>query len=505
MCTASHAVDIVPLRAERVALFKNGYSQVSLKGELPAGKQFELKGLPVPVEGTLWWEAPEGVKVLQVEGSIRERDVPTIEYTPVELLSANIGKQVRLTMSGGQTYEGVLVRSQLPPSMELTYTNHRGSVQQQQLSQQAPVFLKTAADEYLNIDLTAALSIDFSEQPNTPTRKELQPLMTMELGQPSPGSVLQVECLADGLSWTPTYRIDLGEKYKAHLECKAVIVNDMVDLDGVYLELITGHPDLGSDGLPHSTLTRLSSMANSMDNHRLSRRMMAPAPYVDSDDDDSDMASEPAPSRTRTEELYHYAIPDFSAKKNSTVAREIFSQSIDCRHVYTCHVRSSSNNGEDLPVWHCLRLKNESSWPWSPGTVVCYAGGRLLARGALKATGTGQETLLRLATTLDVKATQREILISRKPFAEQGDDETPKHGERSDKGKNLISVYQGEISLHNSADHEIDLELTKYVRGRITQAVEGGQISASPHESRILWILHLAPGESKVCTYTYED
>ena len=56
----------VQLKAEHVALFKNGYSQVSLVGELPASRHVELRGLPVPVEGSLWWQLPPVAKLVQV-------------------------------------------------------------------------------------------------------------------------------------------------------------------------------------------------------------------------------------------------------------------------------------------------------------------------------------------------------------------------------------------------------------------------------------------------------
>lgn len=513
----------VQLRAEHVALFKNGYSQVSLVGELPAAKELELRGLPVPVEGSLWWQLPQGARAVQVAGSIRERELPAVRYSTAELLAANVGKKVRLVMHGGQVYEGELTRQPLPTPAALTYPNHGGSAQQQQLSQQAPVFLKNGQGELQEVAMDSVLSVSFAEPPAVPTRMEFQPLLTMELSEPAAGGALRVECLAGGLSWQPTYRLDISDK--AELSCMAIITNDMVDLEGVQLELVTGNPELGSDGLPISSLTRLHSMANRGDVYR-SRSMTTgavpswKAKDVDEDDESDDEGN--FSEVTRTQELYHYAIPNFSARKDSTVAREIFLQKPLCRHIYTCNIDSHQDIDNEIVVWHCLNIKNEAVWPWSPGTLVCYSGGKLLARTVLPRTAPGQESRLRLATTLEVKASQSEKLVGSKPLvaspttqvddSDDSDDDVfaskpAKHGKPIGK---IASVYQGEIALQNNAEHPVEVELSKNVIGRVTVALDAERVKDSPGGnaenpySRILWRIQLAPGESKTCSYCYE-
>ena len=497
------AADEVQMKAERVALFSNGYSQVSLSGELPKGKLLEIKGMPTPVEGTLWWSLPQGVKVVQMEGSIREREIPDSKYEPLELLAANIGKNVRLRMEDGRVYEGVPVRQELPPKGELTYTNHSGSFQQQQLSQQAPIFLKTHDGEYVDINTKALRSIEFAEPPATPSRMELQPLLTMELQQAAPGGSFQLDCLAQGLSWRPTYRIDLRGEDKASITCKAIIINDMVDLQHTRLELIAGQPQLGADGLPLSPLSRLQRMESDVYRAK-SRAQMAPTPVVMAEPEADDDADDE--SITRTEELYRYSIPDFSAKKNSAVAREIFSQDVECHHVYTCRLSPRTDEGE---VLNCLRLKNESSWLWSPGTVVCFADGRLLARTELKSTAAGQHVLLPLAVTQDITVRQSQKKLKTEPLATSSKEEDDEDDAFASKKATRISTFEGKITLKNHADHAVDMELNNRVTGTVTAASHDGDINVSPtysenNSSRILWKCRLEPGEERTLTYTYE-
>lgn len=515
------AAESVQMQAEHVALFKNGYSQVSLTGELPNDKELELRGIPVPVEGSLWWQLPQGVRAVQVEGSIREREVPAERYSTAELLAANVGKQVRLVLEDGVTYEGELTRRPLPKPAALTYPNHGGSVEQQQLSQQAPVFLKNAKGELLEIKLSSVLSVAFAESPAVPMGKEMQPLLTMQLREPAAGGKLRVECLAGGLSWHPTYHLDLSDETKPELTCMAIITNDMVDLNRVQLELVTGNPELGSDGMPISPLTRLNHMARK-GTESTATPCGAPAWMAESEDDDEDDESAAFMSVARTQELYHYAIPDFSARKNSTVAREIFVQAPGCSHLYTCEIGPRHDSDDEIDVWHCVCLTNKAAWPWSSGTLVCYSGGKLLARTELKDTAPGQKTRLRLATTQEVKATVNETQVSCRPLAlaslaaAQKEVENLNAAEAADEddipadADKTITTYRGEITLKNAADHPVDIELKKTLIA-YTTAVESPEMahisnvgtSGDNHRTRIKWRLTLAPGESKVIRYSY--
>ena len=489
----TYVAEPVQLHAERVALFKNGYSQVSLVGELPAADKIELKGLPVPLEGSLWWELPQGVKLIQVEGSVQERDVPSAEYTLPELLAANIGKHVRIEtgseFSSHTYYFGEITSQPLPAAEAHTYTNRDES------KLQAPIFLKSADGKLWEINLRNVLSISFDEPPSTPAAKELRPLLTMQLSAPAAGK-LHLECLAQGLSWNPSYHLNLTEEGQATLSCMAIITNDMVDLEHTHLELNTGNPLLGYENLTISPLTRLDSLDSAPLRRKASSRsnaMVTPAPCVMEVSEDID--AEAVPAVTRTLELYQHSIPDFSARKNSTVARELFSQTPACTHIYSCTISSISRRGEPAEVWHDIRLKNEAEWPWGCGTIVCYSGGKLLARTTLQTTAPGDETRLRMSTTHEVKATASEELISN--VLHPGDDSHTR-----------LYTYQGVINLQNNAKHPIELELTRTLRGEVSKASDNAELhstpisNASPH-STITWRLTLAPGETKNCTYTY--
>lgn len=52
------AEEAVQMRVTKAAVFKNGYSQVSLCGDINTDDtQLEVSGMPVPILGSFWWKA----------------------------------------------------------------------------------------------------------------------------------------------------------------------------------------------------------------------------------------------------------------------------------------------------------------------------------------------------------------------------------------------------------------------------------------------------------------
>lgn len=508
--------DEVQLKAEHVALFKNGYSQVSLSGKLPDGASLELRGMPVPVEGSVWWQLPQGIRVVQVDGFVSERSVPSPMATVDKLLSANVGKEVVLGMKDGSSFEGVLVQKVSSAPLKFTYTNR-----DQVFEYQSPIFLRVG-DRHISIHLAELVSVQFKGEPNVPTSMEQHYELAMLLSKPAPGAELKLECLAGGLSWSPSYRIDLRDDGKADLQCKATIINDMVDLENVQLELVTGQPNMGDSSLPVSPLLRFDldkpglGTGISLSGRGLGAglgaggRAPTATPSVCADDDEDDDAFAEAPTwlcdteMSRAEDLFYFSIPDFSAKKNSTAVREILFQTPEYKHVYKCEIGSYSRSS--FSVWHGIVLKNESSSPWSPGSVVCYSGDRLLTRAEVEFTAAGQELFIRLAESSDVKVEAKEKIVSKQSSAEEADeDDSDAFRKKSEK----TVTFAGSISLTNNTDHEVNFDLSKSIQGIVSAASDDAVISASPGyrsknpDSDIRWKLLLKPKETKTCTYTY--
>lgn len=488
------------MKAERVALFKNGYAAVQMVGKMEDGRAQQIKGMPTPVLGTLWWQAPVGITRVDAEDAPVQKPLTT--YGNAHLLQANAGKCVEMELHDGRKLSG---RISLP---EIATENAAGAFVSSLMRRDGdktdfqPRFfhIQTQDGQLCTVaaDSIRYLSFPAAEEPALPTGQQTARELRVWLEKEAPGEQLSMGCLSYGLSWLPVYSIHLGEDGQATLSCKAEIMNDLMDLAGVQLELVTGFPALGEALVP-SPLHHAESLKDFIASlgERLRDDSALMSNYAGAD---FERASKSKSGKLeRTEELFFYNIPGFNCKRGETKLLPMFDMTAPYKHVYTCIVmdqstlHSLSQSGMPIAeVWHAVRLKNVGEAPWSTGTASCYAAGRFVARSTLLTTLAGHERLLPLSRT-----TEASVLNCREeplPDAPRKSSDT--------------NVYCGSLEFKNESDHEMEVELTKCIIGTPTQASGGGVINVSPNynsnpTSTIEWKFSLPPGETQTVTYTY--
>lgn len=95
----------------------------------------------------------------------------------------------------------------------------------------------------------AVQQVEFLEKEiSFPTWTTDRTRLVMNLEKPAPGKTVTVNSLSSGISWLPTYRVELGAEGHAQLQCKATIMNELMDLEKVDMELISGFPRLAMPG-----------------------------------------------------------------------------------------------------------------------------------------------------------------------------------------------------------------------------------------------------------------
>lgn len=548
LACATTAAEEMQLRVQRAALFKNGYSRMELAGVLPEGTTVSVQNMPVPVFGTQDWHAPQGVRLLSLTGYAEEISRAENCHDWYALARANAGRKACITTQKGETRSGVIISPAMPDAPP------EGAFLQQPERSLCweicdAIVLRLADGGVASISTKDVAHIALEDgPPNMPPSRELVPRINLELAQPAPGQTLNMSCLAWGLSWLPEYRIELGDNGQAHIEGRIVVLNELIDMDDVELELVTGLPSFGG-ALISSPLVRLAgvneylhALNTERDWLRQTKRVYHPQ-EVAADGDfafsttglgsgmgSGGMARRQMNSRSsfhaaalavqeesgeKTEDLYYYNIPHFSCKRGEVAERTLFSASIPYKRVYTCEVPAlpkgrHMNDGDQSPsgadVWRCLELHNTGEMPWSTGIVTCYAGGRLISRGTMGFLPAGRKGLLPINKTLEAHVSGSESLASSgsrsriRAFA---------HTSKISSDDPQPDVYKGIIEVKNNSDHEMELELTKKIIGTPTEATNKGSFSifpvyeGNPH-SYIKWKLTLSPGEVKTLAYTYE-
>ncbi|MBT9449213.1 DUF4139 domain-containing protein [Akkermansia glycaniphila] len=532
----------VEMTPSKVALFKNGYGYLTLEGKTGADASMNLVNLPVPSFGTFWLDVEAPAQLKRLVSRKATRKVPIEQYTMEELVRANTGAAVWVVWAGGSE-DGVIVASApkqgkenprlignvndapVPGMMNegmLVYPPGRpGS------SASNVILLKTQDGRTVSVPLEKVQQIEFLSPPTLPTRDEDVPTVSLELAAPQSGRTIRANCIAGGVSWVPEYRVDLGDAGKAVLTARATVMNELMDFNGVDLDLITGFPNLKYAGVPSPIAMRqnlnafFQSLYNVENGYMGDRVPMAAMQLgnglmtgglrsgtgaTSSDSIDRLLASGTPASVTQAEDLFFYPVKNFTCKYNETVTTTLFSGEASYSHVYTWDIpdqniarpynRSNAGDGGEQDVWHCIRLKNGFKLPLTTGIVEFTSNGYISGQGMIQFTAPGQDATVKINKSLEMLVKQSENVLETTPLPKSND-------------KKLL--VEGTLQMKNLSDKPMEMEITKQIIGEPKEASDGGEFRQRPDRflggqntaGTFVWKIQVPPGKTKSVTYRY--
>jgi hypothetical protein len=533
---AAPATDVnAVLKIERVALFKNGLGYATATTTLPGQTRvFRLGQLPVPAYGTFWVNYGKDVKLRSLITEMETVD----ELVPVsgldELLRLNPGHRVVLHLTGTATGEQAVVsgvvqplpatRPDLEPAspyfMDFRRPIDRPTYYGYPALPLPPSFVLVKADQgMVALSPGAIQRATFVDDPIcVTTNREKRPSIRMELEQPAGGEKISVSYLARGITWVPSYRIDLSDEKMARFSAQAQIINEMADLDEVQVELVTGFPNIQFPELPNpvamsQTLAEFlralaagraegAERGNMMQQQAL---MLNSAAY--------NTAPLPAYSTAANvqaaEDLFLYPLPKVSLKRGETATIPLFTAEMPYRHLYTWKIGDQLDGDRTHPlgegrsaeeVWHVCRLVNAAKMPLTTAAAEFVKDGQFVGQDTCFYTVAGAEASIRINRAMNVQAEQAEVEVGRTRNAENF------YGLSYD----LVNLT-GELKIRNRLDKGIDLEITKELSGEVleksgnptdVQTARGLKQVNPKHQ--LTWTLNLAAGEEAKITYGYQ-
>ena len=247
---AEDANDEIPVisRVESVALFKNGL--VAVKETIPiAGEgRYLLERVPQAVLGTLFLESD-----FPVETTVTTR---TVESSPAETIGAEywkqlLGKDVTIHTQDDTKYEGQLVYLgfDLPksdgvnsllanPADALPRNYYPSPIIAASMPRQFLILRNNPEARYTNpppnmegtvfIDLSLVASIE-AKRDNSVKPVKTVPVMIFDVGTNdavTSGGSISLFYLTKGMTWSPSYRIDITDPKTLTIEQNAVIANE---------------------------------------------------------------------------------------------------------------------------------------------------------------------------------------------------------------------------------------------------------------------------------------
>ncbi len=519
---------------QQVALFKNGLGFFVSEVTCPAGKKsFSFVPAVAASHGTFWVAYSHNVKLETLIAKEVESKKSMEAISIEELLRANVGKRVRLSFDdkGDSTLEG-LIRffaenrpNPLPdpysPGQEESGNEYRYT---RPPSRATLIIVQTEAGE-VAVDSQKIRRMEFPDgKPETSfTSKSKSVQLDVELEAPAGGEKLTISFLAKGITWAPSYIVDITNDDKADISAKAVVINEACNLDDVTVQLVTGFPHLQFSNIV-SPLARKENLAKFLQSLTrgasergrvdvTSNVMMQSVEYFRGKAGPGGgimPAYAAAEQGKATEDLFFYPLEDVKLGKNQVAYFPLFTQSVPYKHIFQWQIPdyvdeeySRQRNQQEKPeevVWHCLRLQNTTKVPWTTAPAQTVKEQLILGQDTLSYTPVDAKTTLRITRAVGVKAEQIELEIERERDAAQ------LYGYHYD----LLTI-EGNLSVTSFQEKPISLEITKTLSGEVKSSQPVAEIEKLARGLRrmngvkeLTWTIELAPGQTKPLSYVYK-
>ncbi len=527
---AEPAGPLQTLEIRQLSLFKNGLGFFVGQVTCPETETSLQIALPVaPSHGTLWISYPSdlplaGIVAGQVD-SVESVEAITIE----EMLRANVGRKVRLMVqdkeiTGRITHiardRGPLAPNPYGPGRDPAEYAHGRPWQLPGL-----ITLETDAGELsLNPATVTQMTVLDGPANRRLAGQGKSAILRVRLKSPASGQKLTVSYLAKGVTWAPSYMVDISDEQNVLLSAKALIVNDACEIRNVDAHLVTGFPHLqfadvvSPIALKQNLAQFLQALSRGASERGradvLSNVMTQRVAYPGMADQAAMPAYGAAEAGIVAEDLFLYPAGRLDLDRNEVAYVPLFTETVPCKHIYQWDIPDTAGKEGDYPplsrpggpvggeeeVWHSLRLTNTTRVPWTTAPGETVKDGAILGQDTLPFTPGGSAATLRITRAVGVRAEQRELEIDRKREAVQ------MYGYRYE----LITV-RGELSISNSQSKRIDMEITKTLSGEVKSSDPQARIdklAAGLQRMnglvKLTWNLQLNPKEKKDLSYTYD-
>lgn len=528
---ASQTSPAEPLGIRQVALFKNGLGFFMGEVACPEGQTSFQVALPVaPSHGTFWLSYPADLGLASAIAKQIESEESVDAISIPELLQANPGRRVRLTV-GDKEISGIIryvARNRDAPRPD-PYTPGRvfesTAYRPWEQPQSGNLLVVETDTGELSLNpavVTQAAFLDGKAERRV-MRQGKRTVLQVQLREPAPGRKLTISLLAKGVTWAPSYMVDITETGKARLSAKSLVLNDACEIEGADIQLVTGFPHLQfADTLSPLALKQslaqflqaLSTGQSERGRPMITTNVVAQSVmYRRSDRDSLDMPAYGAAEVGQVaEDLFLYPAGPIHLGKDEVAYIPLFTETVPCTHIYQWDIPdyvSEENQYQsqreqvaaaEEEVWHSLRLTNTTKVPWTTAPGETVKNGVILGQDTLRYTPPQAESTLRITRAVGVKAEQREFETDRKREAAR------MYGYSYD----LITV-RGDLSILNLQDKAIDLEITKSLSGEVKSSDPTARIEKLAAGLRrmnglrkLTWSLQLNPGEKKDVSYVYE-
>ena len=513
---------ILNTKPKTIAVFKNGLGFFIREGEVELQDKWGVtESVPQAALGSLWiGSLDEDTQIEEVIGFFEDVKSDTEAITLQELLKANIGKKAVVT-ANNQVIEGTI---KSVPEDRVSYPESR---LQRVPSQPAVIAIISTKEGEVAINKNAVSKIEFPLNFSTKIpSQERAKRIKFKLATRKKKAALSLSYLQKGISWIPSYLVNIEDPKKARITMKAILINDTEDLDNVDAFFVVGYPNfmyadvlspLALDQALSQFITGLEAGARRRDEYsQLSNIMRQSRPATFEEEarvqplDYGYAAIKGVPGASE-EDLFLYHKKGILLRKGERAYYHIFSQEVDYKHIYEWNVpdtlnvdprgyqRSGQPQMDEEQVWHSIKLENSTDYPWTTAPALTVSGWKPLAQDVINYTPKGIKTNLKLTVATDIKTNRNEYEIERQRDV------------RLYRSSYDLVTVKGELYIHNAKPKDVTMEIKKKVTGEVLAVSHDGKITKVAEGLRgvnfnsfISWEIPVKAGEEVEITYTYK-
>jgi len=520
---------VLTTKAKNIAVFKNGLGFFMRTGTVRLSDGWAVtEYVPNASLGSLWIGSLEKDTILEEVIGFKEDVQRSFEAISIEeLLASNIGKKVKITY-GDKIIEGTIKSvpeartSERGEGSGIAYTRNVYDPGLQPKA--AAIVVIDIGDGEVVLNKGNISKVEFPKGFSTSCLiKEKAKRIRFKVAASKKEVGLGLSYLQKGISWVPSYLVNLEDSKKARITMKSTLINDAEDLENVDIFFVVGYPnflyaDVMSPMALEESITQFIQGLRREGRQEDAGGLMAVTRQRADFRESGTMSNVDYGYETikglpgaAEEDLFLYHKEKISIRKGERAYYPIFFDEVDYKHIYEWEIpdtinvdprgyqRSEQQKIEKENVWHSVKLSNSTKYPWTTAPAFVVSGSNPLSQDTLNYTPQNAKTNLKLTVATEVKHERHEYEVER-----QRDVKIYNHN------YDLVTV-KGELSIKNHKNKEITMEIKKRLTGEATDVSHKGKIEKVAEglkgvnqNSSVSWEIPLKAGEEVNVTYMYK-
>ena len=505
---------VVKTRIVSVGVFKNGLAVIRGEVELPKAGTYLIQDVPDPVHGT--WSLGADVPI---EARVSERELTETVHASegISMQESLAGRMVTIHFRDGQIpaasgkVEAVPQKKEPAEETRDEYGNILAA-----RAQPAQRFLVLATDAgriFIDPSMIAYLKVEGKEETQMKVKKPV--LLLTARGDGDKPVKVNISYLARGIGWAPSYRVDLADPKTLTIEQSAVIRNELSDLEGSKIDLISGFPSIQfghvtsllSSRPNWSSFTAQLRQLEQNEDGALSQTIFQSNAYSVRSNERAAFALG-APMAGEGVDIHYQPLGPRSLKKGETLGTSIAKEKVEYERIVEWIVPDNRNEygsyygrqqNEQGDPWDAVRFRNPFKFPMTTAAATIVSGEQFLGQRMSSWVNPGEETCLQITKALSIRSSSAER------------EETGNREEVWIGGRRYFRVaVTGELKVSNFRKDTVKMIVRRQFSGELKSADnearnmlrEEGVYSVNPR-NELTWTLNIKTGEEKTLTYKY--